>query len=138
MSSIDLTHQNRVLNDHIKHSKGTKTVCVTTCLNFFKIPFDAYHYTSSDRDRHTYKNVLRKFGYSVRSKRSEFQALKYITMTKLRSNMRKSKYGKNDYFIVSGFQSKSAHLMVLNGNGETIIDTAKGCKWRIRAVNIVE
>ena len=128
----DITNRYRTLNDHIKHSKGTKTVCVSTCLNFFKIPFDAYHYT------HTYKNVLRKFGYSVRSKKSEFGALKHITMTKLRSNMRKSKYGKDDYFIVVGYQSKKAHMMVLNGNGETIIDTAKGCKWRISGVCIVE
>ena len=134
----DITNKYITLTDHIKHSKGSKTVCVTTCLNFFKIPFDAYHYTSSDRDVHTYKNVLRKFGYSVRSKKSEFKALKFITMTKLRSNMRKSKYGKDDYFIVVGYQSKKAHMMVLNGNGETIIDTALGFKWRIGSVCIVE
>ena len=59
-------------------------------------------------------------------------------MTKLRSNMRKSKYGKDDYFIVVGYQSKKAHMMVLNGNGETIIDTALGFKWRIGSVCIVE
>ena len=132
------TMQNRTLQDHIKHGKGSKTVCVTTCLNFFNIPFDAYHYTSSDKDIFTYKNVLRRFGWSVRSKKSEFKALKSITMTQLRINMKKSIYGNGDYFIVSGCQSKKAHLMVLNGNGETVIDTAEGMKWRIRGVSIVE
>ena len=59
-------------------------------------------------------------------------------MTQLRRNMKKSIYGNGDYFIVSGYQSKKAHLMVLNGNGETVIDTAEGMKWRIRGVSIVE
>ena len=132
------TRNNRTLEDHINHNKGTKTVCVTTCLNFFNIPFDSYHYTSSDRNIYTYKNVLRRFGWSVRSRKSEFKALKPITMTQLRRNMKKSEYTENDFFIVSGYQSKCAHLMVLNGNGETVIDTAEGKKWRVRNVSIVE
>ena len=133
-----LTSRFRTINKHINHSKGSKTVCVTTCLNFFKIPFDAYHYTSSDKDIYTYKNVLRRFGWSVRSKRSEFKALKPITITQLRRNMRRSEYNSEDYFIVSGYQAKKAHLMVFNGNGETVIDTAEGMKWRVRGVSIVE
>ena len=133
-----LTRQNRTINKHINHQKGTKTVCVTTCLNFFGIPFDAYHYTSSDRNINAHRNVLRRFGYSVRSRKSEFKALKPITMTQLRRNMKKSKYTASDLFIVSGYQMKKAHLMVLNGEGETIIDTAVGMKWRIREVSIVE
>lgn len=132
------TIQNRMINNHITHGKGSKTVCVSTCLNFFNIPFDAYHYTSSDKNIFTYKNVLRKFGWSVRSKKSEFKALKIITMTQLRRTMKKSIYTANDFFIVSGFQTKKAHLMVLNGEGETIIDTAPNMKWRVRGVSIVE
>ena len=133
-----LTSRFRTINKHINHSKGTKTVCVTTCLNFFKIPFDAYHYTSSKKNVHTYKNVLRRFGWSVRSKKSEFKALKPITITQLRRNMRRSEYTSEDYFIVHAYQSKAAHLMVFNGNGETVIDTAEGMKWRVRGVSIVE
>lgn len=133
-----LTSRFRTINEHINHSKGSKTVCVTTCLNFFKIPFDAYHYTSSDKDIYTYKNVLRRFGWSVRSKRSEFKALKPITITQLRRNMRRSEYNSEDYFIVSGYQAKKAHLMVFNGDGETVIDTAEGMKWRVGGVSIVE
>ncbi len=132
------TLKNRTLLDHINHNKGTKTVCVTTCLNFFNVPFDAYHYTSSDKNLHTYINVLRRFGWSVRSKKSEFKALKFITMTELRRNMKKSKYTENDFFIVAGYQRKEGHLMVLNGNGDKVIDTAEGKKWRIGLVSIVE
>ena len=132
------TLKNRTLLDHINHNKGTKTVCVTTCLNFFNVPFDAYHSTSSDKNLHTYINVLRRFGWSVRSKKSEFKALKFITMTELRRNMKKSKYTENDFFIVAGYQRKEGHLMVLNGNGDKVIDTAEGKKWRIGLVSIVE
>jgi hypothetical protein len=74
----------------------------------------------------------------VRSRKSEFKIGKYPTMTQLRAMLKKSDYKDSDKFIVSGFQSKSAHLMVLDGNGDTIIDTARGCKWRIRDVSIVE
>jgi hypothetical protein len=133
-----LTHKHIALREHKRFTKGTKTVCVSACLKFFGISENEYHYTSSDKNRTAYINVLRKFGYSVRSKKSEFKASKFPTMTELKKNMRKSNYGANDFFIVSGFQSKSAHLMVLNGNGETIIDTAPKKKWRVRLVSIVE
>ena len=135
--SKDLTAFYKTLYDHIDHNGGRKTVCVTTCLNYFKVPFDSYHYTSSGSNIQAYKNVLRRH-WSVRSRKSEFKVSKFPTMTQLRSMMKKSNYTDKDKFIVSGFQSKSAHLMVLDGNGETIIDTAKGMKWRIRDVAIVE
>ena len=134
----DLTRKHHKLYDHVNHNKGTKTVCVTTCLNFFNIPMDGYTYTSSNKNVHAYINVLRKFGYSVRSRKSEFKASKFPTMTELKKNMRKSNYTENDFFVVSGFQAKMAHLMVLDGNGKTIIDTAPKSKWRIRTVSIVE
>lgn len=134
----DQTQKHRKLYDHIQHGKGTKTVCVTTCLNFFNIPMDGYSYTSSHRNVSAYKNVLRRFGYSVRSRKTEFKASNYPTMTALKANIRKSKYTVKDFFVVHGIQSKSAHLMVLDGNGNTIIDTAPKSKWKIAQVSIVE
>jgi hypothetical protein len=135
---MDETLVNRTLDKHIRHDGGSKTVCVSTCLNFFGIPDTSYHYTSSKGNVRAYVGVLRRFGYSVRSKKSEFKATKCPTMTELKRNMRKSSYTSSDYFIVCGQQKKSAHLMVLDGNGKTIIDTAKGMKWRITQVCIVE
>lgn len=135
---MTLTQKHTALDNHINHTKGTKTICVSTCLNFFNIPINGYSYTSSDKNIFAYRNVLRRFGYSVRSKKSEFKALKYPTMTELKKNMKKSSYTSEDYFIVNGFQSKKAHLMVLDGDGNSIIDTAPGSKWKIREVSIVE
>lgn len=132
------TSNHRVLSAHVRHSKGTKTVCVSSCLSFFGIKPETYSYTSSEKNIQAYIGVLRRNGYSVRSKKSEFKAMNGCTMTTLRRNMKKSKYTAKDYFVVSGYQSKKAHLMVLDGNGETVIDTAKGMKWRVRLVSIVE
>lgn len=134
----DQTSKHLRLYKHIKHDKGTKTVCVSTCLSFFNIPLNGYSYTSSHKNVSAYINVLRRFGYSVRSKKSEFKALKHPTMTQLKKNMRKSSYTQNDYFVVHGTQAKVAHLMVLDGNGNTVIDTAPKSKWKIRHVAIVE
>ena len=58
-------------------------------------------------------------------------------MTALKQAIRKSQYTQSDLFLVSGVQMKSAHLMILNGMGEVIIDTAPKKKWKIRGVRQV-
>ena len=133
----DKTHEFKSLNEHINHSKGVKTVCVTTCLSFFGVDINSYSYTSSNKNSGAFKNVLRRFGYSVRSKKTEFKALKHPTMTSLKKEIKKSDYTKDDFFIVWGFQSKASHLMVLDGEGDIVIDTAPKKKWRIKEVSIV-
>lgn len=133
------TQVHRKITEHIMYGRGTKTVCVSTCLSYLGIAPDQYSYTSSAKNIKAYENVLRKFGYSVRSRATEFKLKKYhqTTMTELKQAIRKSKYGKTDLFLVHGIQSKSAHLMILNGNGEMIIDTAPNKKWRIAGVKQV-
>lgn len=138
LQSIVMTKQFKVLNDHIKTDGGHKTVCVSTCLNFFGVSPDQYKYTSSNGNRKAYENVLRRAGYSVRSRCSEFRIKSNPTMTELKHRMKKSNYKHDDLFIVLGYQSRVAHLMVLNGNGDTVIDTAPNRKWRIEDINIVE
>lgn len=133
----EITQKNRTLDNHINYENATKTICVTTCLNFFKIPFDSYHYTSSHKNVKAYENVLRRFGYAVRSRISELKIKKGCSLTNLKTNLKKSAYGCNDYFIVHVFQSKKAHLLILDGNGQTIVDTAVGMKWRVATVDIV-
>lgn len=131
------TIKNRKINEHVNYSGGTKTVCVSTCLNYFGISPDKYTYTSSNRNMFAYENVLRKFGYNVRSRATEFNVKSRITtMTELRNTLKRSKYNKNDMFIVFGIQAKVSHLMVLNGNGEIVIDTSPKSKWKI--LNIKE
>ena len=125
------------MKEHKIYENGNKkTVCVSACLSFFDIQPTEYRYTYTKNNSFAWVNVLRR-KYSVRSRMSEFKITKNDTMTTLRNSMKKSRYGVNDFFIVSGYQKTTAHLMVLNGNGETVIDTAKGMRWKIRKVMIV-
>jgi len=135
---IDLTSEYRVLPEHIRFSKGIKSVCVSTCLNYFGITPNTYNYTSSSKNRTAYINILRNRSYSVRSRVTEFKVKKFkTTLTELRYNMRKSNYQQNDYFIVYVANKGAAHLIVLNGNGETVIDTAPKCRWRVAQIHKV-
>ena len=126
------------LSDHINYGSGMKTVCVSTCLNYLGIAPDQYNYTSSKSNTTAYENVLRKHGYAVRSRISEFKVKKFrSTMTELKQAVRKSGYTKADLFLVSGVQLKCAHLMIMNGEGEIVIDTAPKKKWKIKSVRQV-
>jgi hypothetical protein len=134
-----ITKKHLHLQNHINLNGGSKTVCVSTCLSYLGISPDSYKYTSSKGNYKAYQNVIRRNGYSLRSKMTEFKVKKAnTTMTQLKSNIRKSNYSDKDLFVVSGVQSKTAHLMILNGEGKTIIDTAPNSRWKIRSVSIVE
>jgi len=131
-----------VLNDHIWYDNGNaKTVCVSSCLMYFGIRPNKYHYTGTTKNRFAYKQILRRLGYNVRSRKSEFKIGKFSkdmpTMTELKSRLRKSNYTDNDKFLVCGFQKGSAHLMVLDGKGDIIVDTAPQKKWRIEDICLV-
>lgn len=129
----------RVLKDHIYYNGGAKTVCVSACLNHFGIKPDQYHYTSSNGNRAAYKNVLRRFGWSVRSRKSMFKISNGSqTLTAVKRMMAKSDYTASDKFLVECHQSKKGHLITMNGNGEVIVDTARGMKWRVHDICIVE
>lgn len=136
---MNQTHKHRVLKGHITHKSGAKkTVCVSSCLSFFGIKPEWYSYTSSGKTINSYEGVMRRFGYGLRSRKSELKVkIGSTTMTQLRKALKASKYTRNDFFLVSGVQTKKAHLMVLNGLGETVIDTAQGMKWKIRSVKQV-
>lgn len=139
MSLLENTQKNRKIKNHIKYNSGTKTVCVSTCLSFFGIEPDTYHYTSSKSNVYAYDNVLRKNGFSVRSKASEFKLKPHVTSkTDLLTNIRKSSYTEKDFFIVSCIQRTTAHLIVVNGLGKVVIDTSPNGRWRVRRVKIVE
>jgi hypothetical protein len=133
------TQNNRKLDDHINYNNGTKTVCVSTCLSFFGIEPDTYHYTSSKSNLFAYDNVLRKNGFSVRSKASEFKMKSHVTSkTALLANIKKSSYTEKDFFIVSCVKKTVAHLIVVNGLGKVVIDTSPSGRWKVRRVKIVE
>lgn len=137
MVNTDRTSEFRVLSNHKRYDSGkVKTICVSTCLNFFGISVDKYNYTSG-KVVNSYENVLRRFSYNVRSRMSELKIKRGDSLTTVKTSLRKSKYNASDYFIIYTYKSKIGHLLVLNGNGDVVIDTAKGGRWKVISVKNV-
>lgn len=141
---IETTTKYQTLSDHVVYADEPtnadyrehpcKTVCVTTCLNFLGIDFNSYKYTSSPKHAHYWRQVVRRAGFSLRRWKPAFEKEAYPTMTRVRKRLRQSEFGADDFFLVSGIQKTCGHLMVLNGKGQIVIDTAPGKKWHIRQV----
>lgn len=128
------------LSKHIIHEGGRKTVCVSHCLAFFGINPNQYNYTSSNKNREAYVDVLRRFGFGVRSRVSEFKCKKNGTtnLGDLQLTIKRNKaYNWSHYFIVLCHQQKAAHLIVVNGDGKVVVDTARGKRWKIENVKQV-
>ena len=127
------------IKDHVEYGKGRKSVCVSACLSYFGIEPYQYTYTSSRRNRYSYESVLRKFGYSVRSRATAFKVKKYAksSLTEIRRNINKSDFTAKDKFIVLVCQRKNAHLMIIDGTGRIVIDTAPKMRWRVETVKQV-
>lgn len=133
------THEHKHFNDHITYKTGIKTVCVATCLSFFGIHPDEYHYTSSAKNTWLFIDILRRKGFSVKSKMSEL-SLKYwkTTTTDARKALKKSKYSQDDFFLFIGRRKTYAHAIVLDGNGNTIIDTSPSSRMKTSKIWKIE
>ena len=138
MNFTPQTNRHRRLVDHIETKGGSKTVCVSTALSFFGIMPDEYRYTSSKKKVDSFVDVLRRKGYSVRSQRSKLSLKKYSTTTQVRRALKRSDFTSDDYFIFWGGQKTCGHVIVINGNGKTVIDTAPRTRWKMIKILLVE
>jgi hypothetical protein len=129
------TREYRKLENHVEKSKGRQSVCASTCLSFFGVQPNQYKYTSSKKDRLAYENVLRKNGYTVRNRNKYLGVASYgDTMSSVKESLRASVYTSDDKFLVLVYQSKASHVIVVDGNGKTVVDTAYGKKWRVQSI----
>lgn len=124
-----------MLNDHIQHESGRcKNVCTSAVLAHFGIMPNEYHYAQNADD---VKGVLRRKGYSVRSRKSAV-GLKVgvTTVGQLRKAIRKHDGSVHSRYYVGVV----GHAMVFNGKGETVVDTAprKRDVRKVRHISIVE
>jgi hypothetical protein len=129
----------------VDYKGGAKTVCVSACLAALGVSPEAYNYTSSKGNRYAWENVLRRFGYSVRSRATEFKVTKadryspkLANLSDVRARLKKSKYTHNDRFLLTLEQSKCAHLILVDGNGEIIRDTAPKMRWKVSRITLVQ
>ena len=117
-----------VKGDHVKHDSGRmKTICTSNVLAFFGIASDSYHYADSNSDM---KRILRKNGWSVRSRMSALCGKKKITIGGLRKKI--ADLGESGAFYVS----VPGHAMLLDSMGRTIIDTAPRKRDRRQVVSV--
>jgi hypothetical protein len=113
-----------------KHASGRgKTICTSAVLSSFGIHHSEFHYAENAT---TVKNVLRRKGFSVRSRKSALKVNAQTTIGQLRVAIQKIDGStKNRYYV-----GVVGHAMVLNGEGKTIIDTAPRKKDRRKVVHV--
>ena len=124
----------QILSEHVRTGGGNfKGICVSACLSYFDIQPHQYKYTSSKINTHTYLNVLRRFGWAVRSRKSAL-----LKGTKTVGSVRREISGYSDYTedVVYLIHVKG-HVMLLNANGDTIVDTDPRKVDRRRVFNVV-
>lgn len=125
----NLTRNLRVSN--IDHKSGSsKTVCAGTILNFFGIPQNKYRYTWNGKNN-VWPNILRRFGYAVRSRKSRLP--KKCTVGKARKVINKLNDPKGTRYIVR----VPHHVLLLDDSGNTVIDTDPRIRDKRRVISLI-
>jgi len=113
-----------------------KTVCTSYVLGALGVDPASYHYSAKS---HQYQGVLRRNGYAVRSRASHTK--KAGTVGQLRKLIQQgaSKWGdpscvKYTVHVVCG--SGEHHLILLDRDGTTLVDTAPVKRDRRRVVKV--
>jgi hypothetical protein len=102
-------------------SGNFKTICVSNVLAAFGIHPDDYKFTYNNRTKSNLTvSILRRAGFHVRSR---FSQVKGKTVGGARAKIRK--IAKTDPKGVKYLVQVPEHVLLLDENGETIIDTAK-------------
>ncbi len=113
-------HRPVIMRDHIYYKSGkAKTVCVTAVLTALGVPFDSFQVTGSVQKPNSLA-ILRKAGFAVRSRKSKMP--KKATIGACRKAI--SKLNESAFYVVTVWGSNYCHLMLLDSNGQTIVDTA--------------
>lgn len=138
---MHISAEANAVKKHIHYAKGSKTVCSSHVLAYFGIDCSTYHYSG-------YINqiscVLRRNGWACRSRNSRIgcsfgnmDSGKNPTMGEVRKAIKARKWGdpaRTCYAVcVPG------HILLLDWNGNTIVDTAPRKRdrrkvWSIRAI----
>lgn len=124
-----------ILHDHIVHKSGqVKTVCVTACLTALGVPVESFKYTGSIADNRR-EAILRKHGYAVRSRMSKLPSRP--TMGKVRTAIKtKMNDPAGTRYLVIQRGVSYCHCVLLNAQGETIVDTAPRKRDKRKVISI--
>jgi hypothetical protein len=109
-----------IMDDHINYESGkAKTVCVTACLTALGVPFDSFKVTGTLAKPNKLA-ILRGTGYNVRSRKSKMP--KGLTIGACRKAI--DRLDEEAIYLVTVNGSGYCHSMLLDSNGQTIVDTA--------------
>jgi hypothetical protein len=110
-----------ILENHITHNSGeTKSVCATAVLTAIGVPVDGFKYTGCVADgRRT--AILNRHGFTCRSRMSKIG--KNATIGQARKKISKLDDSSSTRYMVSIACGGQTHLMLLDKNGETLVDT---------------
>ena len=129
-----------ILPDHIQHAQSgrRKTICVTAVLTALGVPASGFHYTGTLADNRRVQ-ILNRHGFSCRSRLSAIGG-RGTTIGKARKKIASLGDAPGTMYMVAVKTSKTAHLMLLDSNGQTVVDTAprKADKRRIVTVHAVQ
>lgn len=115
----------------VVHASGReKTGCTSAVLASFGIAQSEFHYAENAT---TVKNVLRRKRFSVRSRMSAFKVKAFKTTIGQMRGAIKAADGnaRNRYYV-----GVVGHAMVLNGQGETVVDTDPRTRDRRKVVHV--
>jgi len=111
-------------------ARRAKTVCVTACLTALGVPFDNFVKTGPTGTKgHTLRaNILRRNGWLVRSRKSVLKR-DLGTARFTVANVRRSIHALPDprgtfYMLVVEHSKTAAHMILIDSNGQTVVDTA--------------
>ena len=125
------------LEDHIIHKSGKKkSVCVTAVLTALGVPLKSFHYTGKIGDGKR-SAILNRNGFACRSRLSKIG--KNTSVGQARKKITKLNEGASVNYMVVVSYGRSAHLMLLDNEGKTLVDTdpRKVDKRRIQEVHAV-
>lgn len=126
-----------ILENHITHESGQKkTICVTAVLTALGVPAESFHYTGTVADNRR-NAILNRHGFACRSRLSKLG--KNATIGQARKKLARLNEGPAVKYMVCVCYGSTAHLMLLNNEGKTVVDTAprKADKRRIYSVYAV-
>ena len=106
---------------------------MTACLAALGVPFDAYHYTGGAYDN-VRESILRRNGFAVRSRLSAIGGKISIGAARKKIKQLRDPVGTRYLVVVSG--KRMSHAMLLDADGETIVDTAPRKRDKRRIISI--
>ena len=118
------------VKEHHTHKSGEKkTVCVTAVLTSIGVPHDTFHYTGRIADGRR-ESILRRHGFAARSRMSRLP--RGCSVGRARERIASWDDPPGTVYMVTVRQ----HLLLLDENGQTLVDTDPRVRDRRKILEI--